>query len=97
VEAHDLERLRRSIAVLQGSSAGPLTKEAALNLVDEVMASHRETARYREAVAGGSRSIWTVTRTFGHFFSPGGVRPRTPLKQIQARLVCSISVGSVEI
>jgi hypothetical protein len=45
VGAQDLERLRRSIAALQGSSAGPLTKEAALKLVDEVMNSRRETAR----------------------------------------------------
>jgi hypothetical protein len=51
VEAHELERLHRSIAALQGSSAGPLTKEAALKPVDEVMSSRRETARYREAVA----------------------------------------------
>jgi hypothetical protein len=32
VEAHDIERLRRSIAALQGGSARPLTKEAALKL-----------------------------------------------------------------
>jgi hypothetical protein len=51
VEAHDLDRLRRSIATLQGSSAGPLTKEAALTLVDEVMSSRRQTARYRQAIA----------------------------------------------
>jgi hypothetical protein len=51
VEAHNLERLRRSIAALQGSSAGALTKEAALKLVDEAMSSRRETVRYRQAVA----------------------------------------------
>jgi hypothetical protein len=36
---------------LQGSSAGPLTREAALKQVDEAMTSRRETARYRQAVA----------------------------------------------
>jgi hypothetical protein len=51
VEAHELERLRRSIAALQGSSAGPLIREAPLKLMDEVMSSRRETASYREAVA----------------------------------------------
>jgi hypothetical protein len=50
VETHELERLRRSIAAWQESSAGPLTKEAALRLVDEMTASRRETARYRDAV-----------------------------------------------
>jgi hypothetical protein len=50
VEAHELERFRRSIAALRGSSGGPLTREAALRLVDEVMTSRRESARYRDAV-----------------------------------------------
>jgi hypothetical protein len=45
VEAHDLERLRRSITALQGSSARSLTKDAALRLVDEVLSGRRETAR----------------------------------------------------
>jgi hypothetical protein len=62
VEAHELERRRRSIAALQGSSAGPLTKEAALKLVDEVMSSRHETAPYREAMAELRRSwtLWTA-------------------------------------
>jgi hypothetical protein len=48
---HELERLRRSTAALHGSSAGPLTRQAALRLVDEVMSRRRETAGYRRAVA----------------------------------------------
>jgi hypothetical protein len=51
VETHDLQRLRRSIAALPGNSAGPLTKEAALRLVDEVTTCRRETDRYRRAVS----------------------------------------------
>jgi hypothetical protein len=47
----ELERLPPTIAALQGSSAGPLTKEAALGLVDEAMSSRRRTGHYREAVA----------------------------------------------
>ena len=31
-------------------SAGPVTKEDALKLVDEMLSSRRETARYRQAV-----------------------------------------------
>jgi hypothetical protein len=44
-----------------GSSAGPLTKEAALELVDEVMSSRYETARYWRAVADLRRvlDVWT--------------------------------------
>jgi hypothetical protein len=52
MEAHELERLRRSIAMLPpGHSAGALTREAAMNLVEEVANAHSETARYRRAVA----------------------------------------------
>ena len=47
MEAHQLPRLRRSIGGLQRSSAGPLTKEAALRLVEELISSRRETARYK--------------------------------------------------
>jgi hypothetical protein len=65
VEAHELERLRRSIAALQGSSAGPLTKEAALRLVDEVMTSRRETARYRDAVAQLRRILSALDEVSG--------------------------------
>jgi hypothetical protein len=52
MEAHELERLRRSIAMLPpGHSAGALTREAAMNLVEEVANARSETARYRRAVA----------------------------------------------
>jgi hypothetical protein len=62
VEAHELERLRRSIAALQGTSAGLLTKEAALKLVDEVISSRRETARYRRAIAELRRVLEALDR-----------------------------------
>jgi hypothetical protein len=52
MEAHELERLRRSISMLPpGHSAGALTREAAMNLVEEVANARSETARYRRAVA----------------------------------------------
>jgi hypothetical protein len=52
MEAHELERLRRSIAMLPpGHSAGALTPETAMSLVEEVASAHSETARYRQAVA----------------------------------------------
>lgn len=52
MEPHELERLRRSIVMmLPGHSAGALTREAALRLVDEVLAARSETTRYRTAVA----------------------------------------------
>jgi hypothetical protein len=50
VEAHEPEHPLRSIEAQQGRSAGPLTKEAALRLVDAVINSPRETAKYRDAV-----------------------------------------------
>jgi hypothetical protein len=52
MEAHELERLRRSIAMLPpGHSAGALTREAAMSLVEEVANARSETARYRRAVS----------------------------------------------
>jgi hypothetical protein len=52
VEPWEIEQLRRSIAMLPpGHSAGALTKDAAMALVDEVLTSQRETERYRQAVA----------------------------------------------
>jgi hypothetical protein len=51
MEPHELERLRRSIVMLPpGHSAGALTREAALELLDVVATSREETARYRQAV-----------------------------------------------
>lgn len=52
VEAWQIENLRRSLAVTPpGTSVGTLTREEAEALVEEVLASRSETARYREAVA----------------------------------------------
>jgi hypothetical protein len=51
VEPHEIEQLRRSIFMLpEGHSAGALTKQAALDLLEEVAASREETVRYRRAV-----------------------------------------------
>ena len=64
VEAHDLERFAPV-----HSSAGPLAKEAALRLVEELMSRRRETTRYREAVAelrgvlDAQRSVMSGRRT----------------------------------
>ena len=52
VEPHELERLRRSIAMLPpGHSAGALTRETAMDLIHEVTTARADTARYRLAVA----------------------------------------------
>jgi hypothetical protein len=52
VEPWEIEQLRRSIAMLPpGHSAGALSKEAAMALVQEVLTSRRETERYQQAVA----------------------------------------------
>jgi hypothetical protein len=51
VDPHDLERLRRSVLMLPpGHSAGALTREAALELIEEVAEARGETTRYRQAV-----------------------------------------------
>jgi hypothetical protein len=51
VDPHDLERLRRSIVTLPpGHTAGALTREAALELIEEVTEAHGETARLRYAL-----------------------------------------------
>ena len=51
VEAHEIERLRRSIAMLPpGHSAGALTKEMAFSLIEEVLNSRSESDRNREAI-----------------------------------------------
>jgi hypothetical protein len=51
VDRHDLERLRRSIVMLPpGHSAGALTREAALDLIEEITTSREETDRYRVAI-----------------------------------------------
>jgi hypothetical protein len=51
MESHELERLRRSIVMLPpGHSAGALTREAALELIEEVTDAREETVRYRRAV-----------------------------------------------
>lgn len=52
MEEHELERIRRSVAMLPpGHSAGALTKETAEELIEEVSHARAETARYRRAVA----------------------------------------------
>ena len=51
MEAHELEQLKRSIAMAPGTTAGPLTKEAAWELIEEVSSSRDRTDRYRRAVA----------------------------------------------
>jgi hypothetical protein len=51
VDAQELERIRRSIAMLPpGHSAGALTREAAMDLIHEVATARSQTARYRQAV-----------------------------------------------
>lgn len=51
VERHDLERLRRSVAMLPpGHSAGALTKTDAEDLIAELARLDRLTARYREVI-----------------------------------------------
>jgi hypothetical protein len=51
VRLEELERLRRSIAMLpEGHSAGALTKEAALALVREALANREYAQRYRTLV-----------------------------------------------
>ena len=51
VEPWEVEQLRRAIAMLPPAhSAGALTKEAAMALVHEVLKSHRETQKYKDAV-----------------------------------------------
>lgn len=51
VEPWEIENLRRSIVMTSGSTVGPLTKDAALALIEEVQTSRQETARYRQVVA----------------------------------------------
>jgi hypothetical protein len=51
VDPHELERLRRSIVMLPpGHTAGALTREDALDLIEEIARSSEETARYRLAI-----------------------------------------------
>ena len=52
MEPWELENLRRSIVMLPpGRSAGALSRDAALDLFDEVLNARMETDRYRSAVA----------------------------------------------
>jgi hypothetical protein len=51
VDSHELERIRRSIAMLPpGHSAGALTREAAMALIEDLSRLDQLTARYREAI-----------------------------------------------
>lgn len=48
MEPHDLERIRRSIAMLSpGQRIGPLTREEALDLIGELQSNRAEANRYR--------------------------------------------------
>jgi hypothetical protein len=52
MEPHDIDRLRRSVVMLPpGHSAGALTREQALSLIEEVERLDTVTARYREVIA----------------------------------------------
>ena len=51
MEPWEIENLRRSIVMTSGSTVGPLTKDAALALIEEVETSRQVTARYRQVVA----------------------------------------------
>ena len=46
----EIEQLRRSVVMVQGGSVGPLTKQAALDLIAEFQRIDRLTARYREVI-----------------------------------------------
>ncbi len=51
MEAHDIERLRRSIAMLPPDhTAGALTKADAEALVEELSRLDRLTSRYRDVI-----------------------------------------------
>jgi hypothetical protein len=51
VDAHEIERLRRSIAMLPpGHSAGALTREAAMDMINDLARLDRLTARYRDTI-----------------------------------------------
>ena len=52
VEPWEIEQLRRSVAMLPaGHSAGAVSREQALQLLDEIAGLQRQTRRYRDAVA----------------------------------------------
>ncbi|MDE3203941.1 MAG: hypothetical protein KGQ66_06925 [Acidobacteriota bacterium] len=51
MEPYELERIRRSVAMLApGHSAGALTREAAMDLLEEIASLRAETYRYRQVV-----------------------------------------------
>ena len=51
MDPHELERIRRGVAMLPpGHSAGALTRDAAMALIEEVATARSESARYRQAV-----------------------------------------------
>ena len=58
MDNHELERKRRSIAMLSpGQQVGPLSREEALALCAEVQEGRQDVRRYREAVAELRRVI----------------------------------------
>jgi hypothetical protein len=46
----DLERLRRSVVMVQSSTVGPMTKQAALELIQEAIATRAVSDRYQAVV-----------------------------------------------
>lgn len=52
VEPYELERIRRSIAMLSpGQSLSGISREDALDIISQLQESKSETARYQAAVA----------------------------------------------
>jgi hypothetical protein len=46
----DLERLRRSVVMVQSSTVGPMTKQAALELIEEAITTRAASDRYQAVV-----------------------------------------------
>lgn len=51
MESWQIEQLRRSVVMVESDTVGPLTKQAALDLIEELSHCRQETDRYREVVA----------------------------------------------
>jgi len=72
MKSWELETLRRSVAMLPpGHSAGPLTKEQAQALLDEIYRSRDDLARFRRAV-GQLRQVLAELGTAGAQFDEAG-------------------------
>jgi hypothetical protein len=53
----DLERLRRSVVIVQSSTVGPMSKEAALALIHEAITYRRDRDRYGREMKGPADAI----------------------------------------